>query len=322
MRIRPDGSVQSSTTPTLQNLGAQEDNSLYRCMVTKVIYVDDAQNITTNATNPRVLYEVVVLGGFASGQVIGNCRLASILGGNFNYYERTLRPASKNVSKSSLSTNDGDIVYVQYVQGNRGAPVIVGLDQGISTGTAVGAKTANGQIEHHQYNGIESLIDASGNFTWIRHGGKTDKTLSAFVPDKTEDVKFNVGPGKVTLTFKSGVTMTIDGTGDQITLATKGGAQVSIDGATDTILLKTKGSGELKLSAGKVALGSSTAELLDQISKQLEKLNTVFSAVASHTHIGNLGYPTAPPSTAGAWTTAASDMNTIKAKIDAIKGTL
>jgi hypothetical protein len=322
MRIRQDGSVQSSATPTEQNTRGREDFGLYRAMVTDVIYVDDPQNISANSSTPRVLYDCVVLGGFATGQQISNCRLSSTLGGNYNYYERTLRASSKDVSKTRLSDCDGDIVFVQFLQGNPSYPIIVSLDQGINVGSATGAKKADGALERSQFNGISTLIDDLGNLTWIRHGGKFDSTLNTFVPAKVDDVKATVGPQNVTLTFQSGMTLVIDGAGDSVNITTKGGAKIQLDGKSGAITLKDNGTGELKIANSKVALGASSAELLDQISQQLTKLNTVFSAVAAHTHIGNLGYPTAPPDTAGAWTTAASDMSSIKAKIDGIKGSL
>lgn len=93
-----------------------------------------------------------------------------------------------------------------------------------------------------------------------------------------------------------------------------------IEMKADTVTVKESGGGTLKLGSNKVGLGGSSAELLDQISQQLEKLSTLFQTVAPHTHIGNLGYPTAPADVMSAWTTAKGDMDTIKGKIDGIKG--
>src|SRR5690349_17664353 len=106
MKTRIDGSIQSSATPTYANQHPVEDFGLYRCVVTKVVYVDDPSNITTNAQNPRVLYDCVVLGGFASGQILSNCRLASTFGGNNSYWERTLRACSKSITQNRLSDLD------------------------------------------------------------------------------------------------------------------------------------------------------------------------------------------------------------------------
>jgi hypothetical protein len=87
--------------------------------------------------------------------------------------------------------------------------------------------------------------------------------------------------------------------------------------------LKTKGTAELNLKAGKVALGASGVELLQKISDSLDKLITWANTVgAIHTHIGNLGYPTAPPDQASGYTQLGSDLSTIKSAIDGIKGTL
>jgi hypothetical protein len=322
MRVRDDGSVQPSNLPTHQNAGRQEDYGLYRCMVTKVLFVDDPQNVTANASNPRVLYECVVLGGFASGQVISNCRLSSDLGGNFNFYERTLRAASKNVSKTRLSDQDGDIVFVQFVQGHSGFPVIVALDQGISTGASTGAKVSDGQIVNWQYNGINAKIDKTGNLTLTRKGGSYDEDAKVFTPAANgQKIKVNLSGQKITMTMGNGLVVTIDGDTDKVSINTKGGASAILSGGSVT--LKDSGSGELKISGSKVALGASSAELLQQISDALDKIATFLnSSDSTHTHMGNLGFPTSPPVPATGFTTLASDLQTIKGKVDGIKGSL
>jgi len=78
MRRRWDGSIQSTNVPTYDKLGiGREDFALYRAMVIKVLYVDDPANISKNSQNPEVLYDCVILGGSASGQILSFCRLAS-----------------------------------------------------------------------------------------------------------------------------------------------------------------------------------------------------------------------------------------------------
>jgi len=122
-----------------------------------------------------------------------------------------------------------------------------------------------------------------------------------------------------------GTEVKLDGTADKIEMKTSAGAEASIDGTGDAIKLVTSGTGELNIVNNTVALGSSTAELLQQISDQLQQLITVSTAEAAHTH--NIitpipGNPTGPPTTAGGWIAAAAQFTIIKALIESIKGTL
>ena len=119
--------ILSSNTPTGANTGETRDNQLYRCIVVKRYFVDDELNVTQNAPNPQVLYDCAVLGGFQEGQTISNCRLASWLGGQYNYAERVLRPNQMPLNEIPLKDQDGDIVLVQYIQGQNMAPMIVGM---------------------------------------------------------------------------------------------------------------------------------------------------------------------------------------------------
>lgn len=359
MKYRNDGSIQSSNTPTYENTRQPEDYGMYRCMVTKVIYTDEQENITANADNPRVLYDVVILGGFSAGQIISNCRLSSLLGGNFNYYERVLRPASKKIRETRLSDQDGDIVFVQFVQGHPAYPIITALDTGIQPNGRTGAEISDGARLQSEYNGVFEEINKNGEWCFTRKGGTLQDGV--FVPaedpnfeaefkfidnemiwrDPKTEFKIKKNEEVHTRTYQSGLKVTEDGANDKITRVTKGGLQIEEDGSSDKVTITTSGgakimidgsgnnieiqdngTGKLRISGDKVALGASSAELLQQISDQLDALNTLFSTVSSHTHVGNLGYPTAPPDTAGDWSSAASTMSTIKGLIDGIKGTL
>jgi hypothetical protein len=146
---------------------------------------------------------------------------------------------------------------------------------------------------------------------------------------------------KTTLTFQSGLVITCDGAGDKVTIQTAGGVKLDIDGPADKVLAQTtggakvlvdgssgtieakdNGTGKLKITGDKVALGASSAELLQQLSDALDAIKTAATAESSHTHIGNLGYPTAPPTTAGDWSSLASALGAIKGLVDGIKGSL
>lgn len=342
MKYRSDGSVQSNATPTWQNVGRKEDYAMYRCMVTKVVYCDDPSNITRNSQNPRVLYDVVVLGGFATGQIISNCRLGSSLGGNTSYWERILRASEKAVSEARLAECDGDVVLVQFNQGHTAFPTIIAMDQGITTTGIIGAKLADGPLSVEEFNGVYSLINNAGEHIFKVKGGTASPEKGAFTPAKvplttfsiTKDEKYSrvfksglsiVEDGAndvVKIVTKGGTTFTVDGKSDKTIIVNKGGVSITLDGKSDAALIKTKGGAELHLKEAKVALGAGSTEVLKQLSDALDKMITLAGAEAAHTHIGNLGYPTAPPSTAGDWGTLASELGTIKGKIDAITGSL
>lgn len=303
MGIRPDGSYQSANTPTWANVGLKQDYSLFRCMVTKVFYVDDDLNVTKNAQNPEVTYKVVILGGFKQGQTLTNVRMSPEMGGDDNFTETTLTPASQPITDTRLSEQDGDIVMVQFIQGHQGYPLIVAMANSINS--TKGTKKADGPRRLTQYNGLNQLINNAGEYLITRNGGTLDPSTNRFKPTTKMDSQISLKKNQL------------------VTITTAGGTTVTIDGANDNILLKTKGGGELNIKAGKVALGASGTELLDQISQTLDKISQFMTNKdATHDHLGNLGYPTAPPETASDFVALGSDLAAIKAKVDGIKGTL
>jgi hypothetical protein len=288
MRIRRDGSVQSGATPTLMNVGREDDMGLYRCMVTKVIYADDAANITANSQNPRVLYDVVVIGGFASGQVISNCRVATDLGSNNSYEERTLRASNKELSKDRLSDCDGEIVYVQFNQGHTGFPVIVRMDQGIKTGPSIAATKAQGPRKLTQFNGVEEQIDKDGVVTQKVKGGTADSEQGAFEPAAAPVITTTIDPKleKIIRTFKSGLSITEDGKSDKVTVTTKGGATILIDGTGGKITI-SKGSTSIEIdgNADKISLKGGFIDLGSSVSDFAVLFTELLTAFNTHTHL-------------------------------------
>lgn len=312
MKQRWNGSVQSSNVPSYGKVGiSRDDFGLYRCMITKVLYVDDPGNISKNSQNPEVLYEVIILGGFASGQILSYCRLASWLGGNDNYSERTLTPTSKSISKDSLSKHDGDVVFVQFVQGHDSYPIIIATSKGLSNNKA--AKKADGPRFLEQFNGVQTEIDNKGQIHRTMFGGTTDS--GRFTPGKSSVIKEEwLKDELLTRKFKTGLTITEDGKNDKVSIKTAGGPEVVVDGkgkkATFTIgssevtidgtgnkisikagsteILVDGGSGKISLKGEMIDLGSSVADFVTQFTQ-------LATAFATHTHIGNLGAPTSPP---------------------------
>lgn len=116
----------------------------------------------------------------------------------------------------------------------------------------------------------------------------------------------------------TGGNQTEDVTGDR-TETVGGNLTVTVTG---DINIEASGGAKGKFAGGQVAFGTDSTELLQQISDQLADLQSLFSTVAPHTHIGNLGYPSAPPDTQAAWSASSATMGSIKALIDSIKASL
>ena len=229
--------VLSSNTPTAMNTGDARDNQLYRCIVVKRYFVDDELNITQNAPNPQVLYDCAILGGFQEGQTISNCRLASWLGGQYNYAERVLRANQKPLNEIPLKEQDGDIVLVQYIQGQNMAPMIVGMGTQPKDGDATGATIEDGPRWVEQYNGVETKIDKEGNWSLVRKGGMLDAETNSFIPEESE-ANFT---GSITL---SGTKANI----------TSGKNTVTLDQEADTITISNEDGGSIIITAGNIEI--------------------------------------------------------------------
>lgn len=284
MRQRWNGSIQSSNVPSYDREGVKRDDyGLYRCMVVDVLYVDDDKNISKNAKNPEVLYEVVILGGAASGQKLSYCRLASYLGGNLNVDERTLTKSSKDISKTKLSELDGDVVFVQFTQGHDAYPQIIGMAKGISN--KIGAKKADGPRWLQEYNGVNRLIDNKGNLTVTLKGGTL--TNGFFKNGDTSVITdlLSVTDEKFTRTFKSGLTVTEDGKNDQVIIKTKGGVTATVNGKNNNVSLKA-GSTEILIdgASGKISLKGAMIDLGSSVSDFVTMFTQLSTAFNQHTH--------------------------------------
>ncbi len=301
MRMRYDGTIQSANTPTYSQTGLMRDDfGLYRCMITKVFYIDDSENITKNAPNPCVIYEAVILGGSATGQTLFPCRLSSSLGGNSNYEDYTLSASTKDISKVKLSEHDGDIVYILFNQGHDGYPAIISCDKGLND-VFSGTSSSQGPRHIKQYNGVYQEINNQGEFTLKRKGGSLNNGVFSPASNTEGILQF----------LKDSVKL-----GDE-------SSSLILTKSSDDALLKTKGGAEFHAKADKIALGAQGIELLQQISDQLQKLITFANTIDStHQHLGNLGYPSGAPITATDFTQLGIDLDTIKGKIDGIKGNL
>ena len=252
--------VFSSNAPTPGNTGETRDNQLYRCIVTARYFVDDELNITQNAPNPQVLYDCAILGGFQEGQTISNCRLASWLGGQYNFAERVLCPNRMPLNEIPLREQDGDIVLVQYIQGQKMAPMIVGLGTQPKDGDATGAKIEDGPRWVEQYNGVLTTIDKEGQYSLIRKGGELDTETNSFTPAETTESSIRLDKdSKITILAGTGTTVALDGSADSVTISNNAGVNILITSSGITInggSMATIAAETINLDAGMVNVGT------------------------------------------------------------------
>lgn len=280
MKNRNDGSIQSGNIPTSSNIGKRKDYAIYRAMVIGVKFSDNIDNITYNAKIPRVLYDVVVLGGFASGQLISNCRMSTKLGGNFAFYELLLNPASFSTNSKRLEDQDGDIVYVQFNQGDPQFPIIVGLDYGLSNDShKLKGASANANLL------FRSLL--GGVYTQLEKNGFYTKSWGFTNIDELPAINTLINPENESITteFKSGMRLTQDGKNDTLKIETKGGIMLQIDGNSNKATISSGGTTLIvDGNSGKISLQGNFVDLGASVSDMVTKYTELASAFNSHIH--------------------------------------
>ena len=303
----------------------------------KIHFTDDQSNVSKKF----VEYDVSVRDAKGGQTVFKNVRSVSSMFGYNDFDETILEPndvafSGKLNPSNFFGNKNGAVVTLAFLDGAKDKPMIMGA---LDHPKKIGATRADGIRKKGEFRGLAWEINKLGEFSITYNGSrkpdgkleradtgptkiKIDKDGVLTITDK-EAQKIEMNRKTKTISFSNGITITIDGKNDKFKVLTKGGASIEVDGTADSITLKDKGNGELKISNNKVALGASSAELLQQISDQLDKIATWANSVgAVHTHIGNLGYPTLVPDQASGYTSLGSDLNTIKGKVDGIKGTL
>ena len=146
-----------------------------------------------------------------------------------------------------------------------------------------------------------------------------------------------------------GTNFTIDGSTDALSMTTNFGDRISV-AAVDGIQMSTPAAGgtaismntgkieqsaallwsaedsagaKVNLDGGLVAIGNSAGEVLDLFDQTLDILIALTTSMAKETHIGNLGYPSAPPSNVDDYIKATAELNDkIKAILALVKGSL
>lgn len=302
---RNDDSIESANTPgagSYQDMA--KDYSIYRCLVIAARYVDDDANLSKGSAIPEMMYDCQVIGGFREGNIIPNCRAVSLAGGNNNFSERVYKASPPMRKGEGLSKQEGDIVYVAYVAGDKNAGIILGGGNHVLDKDSTGATKADGPRLRSQYNGIFTEIDKNGNYTIKRLGGTYNTKTGEFVPNKDADLiitkyedekitrTFKTGlsivedgaADKISHTFKGGLTLVEDGAADKYTVTTKGGAVLTVDGASKEVSA-TSGAATITIdSAGKVTISADNIDLGKTVTDLVTKFNELATAYDSHVH--------------------------------------
>lgn len=356
----PDGSVISSyfglkkqdTGQDVKNLGTRTLIG----QISKIHFVDDQ----TNISKKFVEYDVVIRDEKGGQSTFSNVRHETSLGGANDFSETILEHnevafSGKLDSSNIYANKNGTLVYVSFRDGSLDKPYIEGT---VPHPKREGARRADGIRKLGEYRGVSWNINSLGELIITYNGNrnpngtlvradtgptqiKIDKN-GVFSISDNQSQRVEVNRVNKTISFSNGVVVTIDGTNDKFSVATTGGASVtvdgaadkidaltaaganiSIDGAGDTVLLKDNASGSIKITGETIAIGASSAELLQQISDTLDKIITWTNNVgALHTHLGNLGYPTLLPVETAGYLQLGTELTTIKGLVDGIKGTL
>lgn len=319
---RWDGSIISANKARTDLKSAKnkvdQNFNLYKCLITKVNFVDNPENTTYN--NTQVTYEGIILsGGNREGRVLKNIKSINSLGGEFNFSEHIWRPSIiqvenlVNSNSNYITSHSGDIVYVAFIQGSEKTPIIVGGGVSYKNTTSTGASSIEGLISRKQYNGVYEEINKDGEYKLIRKGGSYDSDALAFTPETEEEAfkaQFLLTDSSIilknpnsSLTFnqtnqtythlvgKSGsdniYSEVISGNNEKTTRAYKSGLTIVEDGANDKVTITTDSGTQVEINGatGKVTISASLIDLGASISDLVTKFTELASAFNSHTHL-------------------------------------
>ena len=156
----------------------------------------------------------------------------------------------------------------------------------------------------------------------------------ATVSDALVDTNFTTENRGIRITTKAGnkIHISEDTTNQQqfIVLEDVNGNKIELDykdnivniNSVGEVNITASGGAKGKFNQGKIAFGTSSVELLEQLSQTLQSLITLTASMQTETHLGNLGYPTTVPENASNYATAESELINLKGLVDSIKGNL
>jgi len=113
------------------------------------------------------------------------------------------------------------------------------------------------------------------------------------------------------------------------TLSMDASGNFELAGATHTIsmnngdiLVEEAVGAALSLSKGKVALGAAAGELFETLGELMTEIDGLITAMQAEDHIGNLGFPTAPPTNLPDYIASQAKLKKIAATLDLMKGSI
>lgn len=304
------------------------------------VRVGMVKSITNLNTSNRIKYLVEML--YFTTQVPITCDVVTRFGGVWNYEEyinQTYIPGTNQASLGSYQYKPGDFVLVAALNGDYREGIILG---GLQHPGRTPALTIDDGVSYQSsFNGIVTSIDNDGVYTVTFNGKPTNLAVLMNPPNGSLiplpaydpaiagsyytfaiDGSYTVGDGSSntqlininkpagTITVQSGAVTQVFNKGDQSYTLT---AQTAVTNASSAITETTKdysmtASGTAKLQSPKVAIGTSSVELLAQLSQLIDKLGAV-------TPISPVG-PCTPLMDTGQW----ADVLAIQAKIKQITG--
>lgn len=325
---------------------SKKDNSL-RIGIVKKVYRDAETGDLRFLTEMRDMNDAIEL----------NCRMLRKFGGVFNYEDTVLHGYKfddKPDPTTDFAAKAGDVVLVGLLNGQAREGIILGaLTHPARTSTV---DITKGPQYVSEFNGIETVINQDGEYvltfkaiptniaildnkpyqelpaaTYDTKIGssflKFDKTGSFEVNDKSQTglQNFRIDKAAGTVVINSGsVSLKFTKKSQQIDFKAKVTNFVSDTSmSTKTQTFSVDATSSVQIKSPRIAIGASGIELLQQIADSLDKLVTWANTVgATHTHTGNLGFPTSPPTQAAGYQALGTALATIKTKIESIKGSL
>lgn len=328
--INEFGDVVSSNLDLHENLSADKhlfnDMSLSRGQIQSVYAIDDAQNDPGQPGN-ITLYDVMVYRPDGGTENIRRCRaMQPLFGGGLNNFFEVLPtdpgPEAKNHGIPAILKR-GSHVLVGFISGQRAAGVILGtLPHPNKAAIARRPKKALGTHLEGEFQGLNWKIKNDGSMDIVFNGPRNDTgtIVSSSGPtsigiDASGNVKvktnaeqsISIDRTKKEIQVINGTTTwTMDKTkitaeSDYFEVRARKDVSVKADGKA---MVRSKGEATVSSDAKiKLAKGDKEPDEPFVLGKVFVKFaQELLQALATHTHTGNMGFPTLPPTQAAKFT--------------------